>query len=353
MESFDNNILSKFHLSTTHTHYKMETATYTITIIHAPSQQDTVMANSTSSSCLDYSTHSVSTPPQQDIMESSINSMPLSPNGVDDYPENDSNKITASTTDKSCKNVSKKLNTQALPCAPSCASTCATVETDTFSAVSSLSATLHTSTKSVQFSPRVRVKDTVSRHDMTEEERTDYWLKDQDFLLIKRRNQKIILATLEAQKRESQKNEAFDDNDDDSVSVSVSVIESDCDSQQQSQESSSISDSISIDDEEEYCLRGLEAGLPNENLRRRSYRFAALEEVLLEQEDQYFAGILDEEAIAEVYMEVTVECRFRAEFKGIQDAQEIEEYMQEGPQLAYPKAATPFYGEEDDEFALE
>ena len=306
----------------------------TIIDIHSQEERDrnnqalnsTLMANT---SCLDFSGHSVSTPPPE--MEPPLSAMPLSPNGVDDYPEDSSRKVSSSstttTTDETLQDVAKNL-TQGLPCAPSCASTCAT-EADTFSAVSSLSATLHTSTKSVQFSPRVRVKDTLSRHDMTEEELTDYWLQDEDFLLIKKLNHHTILATLESQKSSTDENDSEDS------------------SQQQEQSS------IDITDEEEYCLRGLEAGLPNENLRRRSYRFAALEEVLLEQEDQYFAGIYDEEAIAEVCMEVTVECRFRAEFRAMQDAKQVEEYLNQEPKLAFPKT-TPCDGdEEDDEFAIE
>lgn len=302
--------------------------------IHSQEERDrnnqvlnfTIMANTV---CLDHSAHSISTPPQE--MEPPLSSTPLSPNGVDDYAKDSTLKVSASTTktttDATLQDVAKNL-TKVLPCAPSCASTYAT-ETDTFSAVSSLSATLHTSTKSVQFSPRVRVKDTLSRHEMTEEERTDYWLQDEDFLMIKKRNQETILATLESQKSAADENDTEDS------------------SQQQHEQSS-----IDITDEEEYCLRGLEAGLPTENLRRRSYRFAALEEVLLEQEDQYFAGIYDEEAISEVCMEVTVECRFRAEFRAMQDAKQVEEYLNQEPKLAFPKA-TPYDGEEDDEFALE
>merc|ERR1711957_585989 len=80
-------------------------------------------------------------------------------------------------------------------------------------------------------------------------------------------------------------------------------------------------------DVDRFCLRGLENGLRNENLRRRSYRFAAFEEVFLEQEDQYYAGIYDDVAIAEVYAEVTVECRFRAEFRALQDCKEVEDYL--------------------------
>jgi len=130
---------------------------------------------------------------------------------------------------------------------------------------------------------------------MSLKEHYDTWIQDHEFLMIKRRNQKTVRVV-----EESGQHEDFG----------------------QTPHTSKI-----VLDERHYCLRGLESGLRNENLRKRSYRFAAMEEVFLEQEDQYYAGIYDEEAIAEVYFEVTAECRFRAEFRALLDRKEILEYL--------------------------
>ena len=157
----------------------------------------------------------------------------------------------------------------------------------------------------------VRVKDVLSRYEMSLEERHDYWLQDFEFLMIKRRNQKTVKKFLQSSDQENE---------------TSTTTESEEDSNNP-QHSSAQPSTIVSEEEEQYCLRGLESALPNENLRRRSYRFAALDEVFLEQDDQYFAGIYDDEAIAEVYLEVSVECRFRAEFRGIQDRKAIEEYL--------------------------
>ncbi len=182
----------------------------------------------------------------------------------------------------------------------------------------------------------VRVKDALSRYEMSLEERNDYWLQDFEFLMIKRRNQKTVQKFLQSSDQESE-------------TSTTTESEEDSNSPQHSSAQPSTIDNEEEEEEEQYCLRGLESALPNENLRRRSYRFAALDEVFLEQDDQYFAGIYDEEAIAEVYLEVGVECRFRAEFRGIQDRKAIEEYLQEGHPLAMETTASCH---DVDEFAL-
>jgi len=258
--------------------------------------------------------------------------VPISPNAVDQFPKESScSKDTASTanttttTSSSSSSSGKSLssvNAHALPCPPPCAIEAA----DADSALSSLtpSTTLHSNCLKVRFSPLVRVKDTLSRHDLSLKERHDYWLQDKEFLHIKRRNQKTIQKMI----------------------------------QQESEDGEDSADALPLSNDSDDCLRGLECALPSENLRRKGYRFAALEEVFLEQEDQYFAGIYDEEAIAQVLQEVTVECRFRAEFKGIQDRKDIEEYLQEGPQLAFPQAlpslaaTTTVHDDDEDEFAI-
>ena len=67
-----------------------------------------------------------------------------------------------------------------------------------------------------------------------------------------------------------------------------------------------------------------------ESIRRRSYRYLALEEVLIKHEEQYLLsgnGSDDDEAIADAYYSVSNECQFRAEQTAIQDRKEIEYYI--------------------------
>lgn len=159
--------------------------------------------------------------------------------------------------------------------------------------------------KRVRFSPMVGVKDTLSHRDMSLKEHYDYWLQDHEFLMIKYRNQCAIQYFEHRlqlkEEREQQQQSSLEDN--------------------------SLCHNHLCDNDGPDCLRGLESGLSHENLRRRSYRFASYEEVLLEQDDQYYAGIYDDIAIAEVYFEVTVECRFRAQYRAMQDKKEIESYL--------------------------
>lgn len=256
---------------------------------------------------LDASNHSVHTPIPTTQAEPL---MPLSPNSIDQFPTGEASS-SSSSIKGSTKGTSTNLNTTThkkikdvnaddIPSAMKCPLPSHTVVTTTIDDTDISTVTTHTSNsaKSVRFSPMVRVKDTLSRHDMTLKEHYEYWLQHHDFLRIKQRN----LGTIQA-----------------------------IEQHQQSQEENDASNSdfpeqlLSMDD----CLRGLESGLSQENLRKRSYRFAALEEVFLEQEDQYYAGIYDPEAIAQVYVEVTVECRFRAEFRALQDRKEIEDYLKQ------------------------
>jgi len=176
------------------------------------------------------------------------------------------------------------------------------VHLEDYETCSSSSSSSHTTSRRVHFSPLVRVKDTWSHHDMTLKEHYDYWIQDHEYLMIKQRNQQTI------QSIEAASNDEHDDFGNNNSNTHRTV-------------------SSCSDNDNDHCLRGLETGFRNECLRRRSYRFAAMEEVFLEQEDQYYAGIYDDEAIAEVYFEVTGECRFRAEFRALQDRKEIEDYI--------------------------
>ena len=262
---------------------------------------------------MDASNHSVCTP----IPTEEDDERPLSPNSISQFPENVSAHSKHSVSTHSRRNVSihsmKSCHLPTPVCEDEneddessvCSIHCDELDDELFDGVdesfSSSDSSIYKS--SVQFSPLVRVKDTISRHDMSLKEHYGYWLQDHEFLMIKQRNQKTI-HEFEAQQKDSEHQNDFGPNPHTRAPLS--------------------------DDGEEDCLRGLENGLRFESLRRKSYRFAAIEEVLLEQEDQYFADIYDDEAIAQVYFEVTAECRFRAEFRALQDRKEVEDYLEEG-----------------------
>jgi len=210
-------------------------------------------------------------------------------------------------------------------------------------------ASFSTCGKAVRFSPMVRVKDTLSRHDMSLKEHYGYWLQEHEFLMIKQRNQTEIQYFEDQQRRKQQHQSLQDDacvGGEDQPMMSFATTDTDrttntttTTTQEPPQSPSdtntttnttttntTTTNTTTTTNNDAYCLRGLESGLRNENLRKRSYRFASMEEVFLEQEDQYFADIYDDEAIRRCYFEVTVECRFRAEFRALQDRKEAKQY---------------------------
>jgi len=140
------------------------------------------------------------------------------------------------------------------------------------------------SVRSVKFSPFVSVKKTTSHHSMTQEEKCNYWLQEDEFLMINERNRMII-----KQIQQERKNHHIDERD----------------------ESSTLDIS---------CIRGLE-------LRNRSLRQDAFEEVFIEQETQYLSDYVDDEAIAYAYISVTYVCQYRAERIASQDRKAIEDYI--------------------------
>jgi hypothetical protein len=146
---------------------------------------------------------------------------------------------------------------------------------------------------------------------MTLKEHYTYWLQDHEFLMIRQRNQRLVLQVEEFQDQQKKFGKHRSSNSKKSKTTTTTrneAFETTC---------------------QDECIRGLESALRSENLRRKSYRFAALEEVLFEQEQQYYGGYFNEEAIAEAYFEVTGECRFRAEYLAVQDRKEIEDYIRE------------------------
>ena len=77
-------------------------------------------------------------------------------------------------------------------------------------------------------------------------------------------------------------------------------------------------------------MRGLEWGIESESIRKKTYRLGALEEVFIEQEEQYLGDYYNDEAIAYAYYSVSNECQLHAERIAIQDRKDIEEYIYEG-----------------------
>jgi len=321
------------------------------------------------------SNHSVHTPiPECEPLHLQVSPSPLSPNGVEEFPEEDANDVsntnanTKTNTKTKTKTKTKVLHVKAQALSPLPSpdtdhhhdavdvdttaddhTDCSNTYTDhTFDATSDAASAItitscfsNCSTHSsrsrsrrsrsvVRFSPLVRVKDTWSHRDMSLKEHYDYWLQDHEFLMIKQRNQRTIQliegsrnnsSSSSSSSNSSSSSSSHDENDPEHTTAG----HEETDPQQQTQPQQ---EQLLLH-KDNFCLRGLETGLRNENLRRRSYRYAALEEVFLEQEDQYYAGIYDDEAIAEVYFEVTGECRFRAEYRALQDRKEIESYLRE------------------------
>jgi hypothetical protein len=292
------------------------------------------------------SNHSVSKPEQLQLFT------PTSPNSIEQFPDED---VTSISKPKTVNNASM------MNCPlPSSIEADDDVDIDididvdvnvndeddvssTSTAFTTITTTTTTSTtsKSVHFSPLVRVKDTLSHHDMSLKEHYACWLQDHEFIMIRQRNQETIQAIEDLQS--TNENDNKNDNDMGVQNFTTTLAEFDSDSDSDLVENNNDADLL--------CFRGLENGLRDENLRRRSYRFAAFEEVFIEQEDQYYAGIYDDEAIAEIYAEVTVECRFRAEFRALQDRKEIEDYLLEV--LAQPNQQSHAQHDSDgDEFAI-
>ena len=147
------------------------------------------------------------------------------------------------------------------------------------------------SARSIKFSPFVSVKKTTSHHSMTQKEKCNYWLQEDEFLMINQRN-RLIIKQLQQERR----NHHIDGSDKSSTL---------------GYKSSTLGLS---------CLRGLE-------LRNRSLRQDAWEEVFIEQETQHLHDYVDDEAVAYAYISVTYVCQYRAERIALQDRKDIEDYI--------------------------
>lgn len=160
---------------------------------------------------------------------------------------------------------------------------------------------LSTSRRTVGFEPWVGVKNTISRKDMTDEEKESYWLQDEDYTRIRRRNRTIIRCaeTYWGEPLSPTNNDVYEECKDD----------------------------IERRESGEYlCIRGLESGSKSESFRKKTYRRNSLQRVLIEQEFQCLQGFRDEETIAELYIEVTSPCKLRAEHRAVEDHIAVQEY---------------------------
>lgn len=84
-------------------------------------------------------------------------------------------------------------------------------------------------------------------------------------------------------------------------------------------------------DNEHQSSRGLENRSPKDSIARKLKKLNALVSVLDEQERQFFADCVDDEASADVYIKATSGCRRDAIRRGEQDAQEATRiYAEEG-----------------------
>lgn len=161
-----------------------------------------------------------------------------------------------------------------------------TISNDSSTTSSSLSSS--TSRKGVRFSPIVRVKDTISRHDMTEDEITRSFLQQDEFEYIWEHTAKLLRRAKHYHSGGKPLR---------SYSKCLKGFESD----------------IEKTEKGNYlCTRGLEGSA-------RSYQRTAIEQVLEEQELQILEGFYDDELIAEVYIEYNVRATFKAVYMAMED----------------------------------
>jgi hypothetical protein len=144
----------------------------------------------------------------------------------------------------------------------------------------------------VRFLPIVQVKKTTSRHSMTQQEKCNYWLQEDEFVMINQRNRMIIKQFCQERGKHIDSNEG--------------------------PHSSNINNNNNNNNSE--CLRGLELG-------KKSFRLDAFDEVFCEQAAQYADDYIDDEAIAYAYNSVSYECQFNAERTALQDRKDIEDYI--------------------------
>jgi len=164
----------------------------------------------------------------------------------------------------------------------------------------STTATTAKSPKRVHFHHRIKARLTLSRRDMTTQERRDYWFQEDEFRAIYRRNESAIESI-----ERSFENNLFDRNVNNSNSSS------------NNNKSSSSKSNV----KQPVCLRGLETQAAY--MTSEACRVASTDAVFLEQKRQHDQGIYDDEAIAEVYQKLTMKCQICAHNEAILDRKEV------------------------------
>jgi len=155
------------------------------------------------------------------------------------------------------------------------------------STVSSFSSS--SSRKRVRFSPYVRAKDTLSRHDMTEDEITRSYLQQDEFEYIWEHNRRLLRRAKHYHSK--------------GRPLRIHSLRS--------------LKGFELDIERTpkgyyLCTRGLEGA-------NRKNRKAAIEEVLEEQELQILEGFFDDELMAQVYMKASMRSTFKAVCLAMED----------------------------------
>jgi hypothetical protein len=135
----------------------------------------------------------------------------------------------------------------------------------------------------VTFAPKVKVKHTISRKDMTTKEKENTWIQDDEARSIKQRCQQIVKKV----------------------------------------------DEQGFIDEATSDIRGLESNLNLNNARQQTQenRFIAVEEILYEQDSQREFGYNDVALIALQYKTVSRKCQVQAELIANKDRAAILDYI--------------------------
>jgi len=131
---------------------------------------------------------------------------------------------------------------------------------------------------------------------MTDEEHENYWLQEEEYTRLRRRNRELIRRA-------------------DTLKSRAGPIPS-----SDSELFSEFEDDIEKKEDGDYlCIRGLESGAKSESIRKKTYRRESIQRVLVEQEFQCIQGFRDAEAISEAYTEVASPCKFRAVHLAMED----------------------------------
>lgn len=182
----------------------------------------------------------------------------------------------------------------------------------TSSTATSSSSTTQDTPRKVHFNPLTSIQFTISREEITEEEKKEYWLQDQEFALIRMRDG-YLGNLVEQKQREMDAGFATD-----TYALTPS--------------------SIAISPQHWICTRGLEYKMKRGFLRTKDRRLRCLEQVLVEQERQWDEHwddgrnespfYYDFGALAAVSIDISFECKIHARNVAANDRREVEELLQ-------------------------